>query len=97
MNQDDVDVVKLVATVKRMLRQECSPETMHSYVERAINSKINAERREISVLMMELEIDTSDNNVLMSSRVGGLTGAVVAHTRKMMIQLVKERIEEGEE
>ena len=93
-----VDTGAFITNLRRMLRHDCSPNIVHEYVEKTINSRVNAERAELVVLMRELDIDAeASNEVLAAARSGATVTAVVMYARTQLVDLVQSRVEDPNE
>lgn len=88
--------LKLVETLQKMVASKMSDKTISTYVDRTLTARINAERREISKELSELDIPVDAPEIFSASRMSPSSAArqIIAFSRKIFVQAVKDRIED---
>lgn len=87
----------LVNTVRQMLKNEVQPETLASYVDRAIIRKVNSERRELVRIILELDVDAADNAIAAAASHRGASAAAetaISVCRRACADAIRERIQD---
>lgn len=67
-----------IIQVRRMIRSDVQPETIHTYFERVVAQRVDEERDELAKLALELEVDPAEPLVLAAGRRSGPAGAALA-------------------